>query len=338
MKLLRLITTGIRGLADRTHDFTDARTGAPLDVAIVTGPASSGKTSLLAAIAAAKEAVGRYGAPLDPSRFRRRGSRAASITATWLLSEPERTEAGLDHAQQTATWDLGRGNVCADADPRLRKLFARFSCAPDHGKLEYFPASRRVITRAAFPRPRASEAAEARLRATSDPDKYADLVPALGELARDDAAQLTRLVADRGIALRSLAPSSLTAYKNAVATMLPDLRLSEVESGERGPVVRFIRRDRTVLTLDELSASEQQGALFALAFRRYGLDGSLVLIDEPELHVHAADRVRFLQAIVTLGRDNQVIAATGSAEMVTAASPWQIVDLSRPAPALRAAG
>jgi predicted ATP-dependent endonuclease of OLD family len=63
-----------------------------------------------------------------------------------------------------------------------------------------------------------------------------------------------------------------------------------------------------------------------------------MLIDEPELHVHAADRVRFLQAIVALGRDNQIIAATGSAEIVAAATPWQIVDLSRPAPALRAAG
>jgi hypothetical protein len=338
MKLLRLITTGIRGLADRTYDFADARTGAPLDVAIVTGPASSGKTSLLDAIAASKEAVGRYGVPLDPSRFRRSGARAASIVATWLLSEAERAEAGLDQAQQTATWDLGRGNACADADPRLRKLFARFSCAPEHGTLEYFPAGRRLVTRAALPVPRPSENAEARLRATSDPDKYAGLVPALGELARDDAARLTRLVADRGIALRSLAPSSLTPYRNAVAAMLLDLRLSEVEPGEQGTVVRFVRRDGTVVALDELSASEQQAALFALAFRRYGLDGSLVLIDEPELHVHAADRVRFLQAIVALGRDNQVIAATGSAEIVAAATPWQIVDLSRPAPALRAAG
>ncbi len=41
---------------------------------------------------------------------------------------------------------------------------------------------------------------------------------------------------------------------------------------------------------------------------------------------------------LSLGRDNQIIAATGSAEIVAAATPRQIVDLSRPAPALRAAG
>jgi len=41
-------------------------------------------------------------------------------------------------------------------------------------------------------------------------------------------------------------------------------------------------------------------------------------------------RVGFLQALVGLGRDNQIIAATGSAELVAAAAPGQVIDLSRP--------
>ena len=76
--------------------------------------------------------------------------------------------------------------------------------------------------------------------------------------------------------------------------------------------------------LEELSDSEHQAALFALAFPDFGLEGSLVLVDEPDLHIHAAHRVRFLHALVGLGRDNQIIAATGSAEIVAAASAGQV--------------
>jgi hypothetical protein len=338
MKLLGLVCTGVRGVPDASYAFTDARTGAPLDVAIVTGAPSSGKTSLLEAVAAAKEAVGSYGAPPDGKRLLRRGAARGTIEATWLLSEAERTRAGLSEARHTVAWDFAGGTVRADADPRLRRLFAGFTRAPEHGKLEYFPANRRLVAGRALPGPRPTEAAAARVRPTSDPDKYADLIAALCDLAREDAAQLARLMAERGIALRSLAPSSLAPYKAAVAVMLPELRLSEVDPGDRTAAVRFLRRDRSALDLTELSASEQQGVLFALAFQNLGLNGSLVLIDEPELHVHAAERVRFLQAIVALGRDNQIIAATGSAEIVAAAVPRQILDLSRPAPALRIAG
>ncbi len=112
--------------------------------------------------------------------------------------------------------------------------------------------------------------------------------------------------------------------------MLPDLRLAGVDVAEPR-AVRFVRRDHALVALDELSDAEQQGVLFALAFRHLGLNRSLVLLDEPELHVHAADRARFLHAIVGLGHDNQILAATGSTEILSAASPGQIIDLSHPA-------
>src|SRR5205085_2763998 len=57
----------------------------------------------------------------------------------------------------------------------------------------------------------------------------------------------------------------------------------------------------------------------------------VVLSDEPELHLHAVERVRFLQTLVALGRDNQVVVATGSAEIVAAAAPGQMIHLSAPA-------
>jgi hypothetical protein len=335
MKILSLSCTGVRGVPDGTYGFTDPRTGGPLAVALVTGAPASGKTMLLEAIAATKEAVGSYGAAPAPTRLVRAGAKAARLATTWLLSDAERDHAKVDAAKQTTTWEIGTGSARAEAPAGLRRVFAEHVRAPGRGKLEYFPANRALPQGARSPFGPPSAEAETRLRATRAPEKYAGLVEGLRTAALAEAARAAEAVRESGLALRGAAPGAVAAFGEALAAMLPDLRIDSVELASGG-ALRFVRRTREVVGLDELSESERQGVLFALAFPHFGLAGSLVLIDEPELHVHAAHRARFLHALVGLGRDNQIIAATGAAELVVAASPGQVIDLSRPAPALRA--
>jgi hypothetical protein len=329
MKLLRLEVEGIRGVLDGVYSFANPRTGAPLDVAVVMGAPRSGKTSLLDAIAAAKEAVGSYGAPIPPRTLRARGAGRARITATWAISEAERSRVGLADVLHTVAWTLdGESLRAEDVDPALRRLFASYSRDLEHGKLEYFPANRGWGARQrSMP---VNDAAEARQRAGKDPAKYAHLARALHERSQEESRTAARLLAERGVALRKDVPDSLGHFNEAVAVLLPDLRLLDVELRDGEPVLHLTRRrDRAVLELDELSESEQHLLLFALAFRHFGLNHSLVLIDEPELHIHAAERVRVLQALVSLGFDNQVIVATGAAEIVETATPEQRINLSR---------
>jgi len=328
MKILSLTCAGVRGVPDGTYSFTDARTGAPLPVILVTGGPASGKTSLLEAIAAAKEAVGSYGGSLDPMRLRCPGAHGARITASWLLSDAERDHAAIEQPEHTVTWELGTGAPRALVEPELRRLFSSYSRVPGRGKLEYFPADRRIVAglRAPFGRP--SEDALQRLRATRDAEKYACLIDGLRDAALTQAATAAQVLSERGVALRRNVPDALQGYKDAVAAMLPELRLRGFDLADEGGL-RFQRRtldDHAALA--ELSESERQGVLFALAFRYFGLDESLVLIDEPELHIHAADRVRFLRALVGLGTGNQLVVATGAAELVQAAAPGQVIDLT----------
>ena len=329
MKLLDLSCTGVRGVPDGRYSFTDPHRGAPLDVAIVTGGPASGKTTLLEAIAGVWRAAGALVSLPERERRLRSGADRGSIKATWLLSADEQRRAALDDPRQVVTWDLGDGAPRPEVAPGLRRLFAEH--APGSAKMEYFPANRRLD---AHHRGFMSEAAERRARLTRDPDKYAGLVPYVVEVARAAQGRALAMMEERGVLLRREVPDPLAPFKEAVAAMVPGLRLVGVE-GDR---LRFGRRDRTALDLDELSESERQGVLFALAFRRFDLAGSIVLIDEPELHIHASEHARFLQAIVMLGKGNQVIAATGAAEIAAAASPGQVIDMSRAASPLRAAG
>jgi hypothetical protein len=173
MKLMRLVLQGIRGVRDGSYPFAE--------VALVTGGPASGKTSLLEAVAAAKEITGSYSAPADPRRLLRPGEARGRIEVTWLLSDAERARAGLVDAEQTVVRELGEGARPPDVPARLRKLFAAYSSDPEHGKFEYFPAHRKL----AAPGRRTLVPAERDLRLglSNDPDKYLSLRAFLHGLA-----------------------------------------------------------------------------------------------------------------------------------------------------------
>ena len=54
---------------------------------------------------------------------------------------------------------------------------------------------------------------------------------------------------------------------------------------------------------------------------RIGLAQSIVLFDEPQLHIHVADQAKFLEMLIGLGSDNQWIVASGSSEIMVSAAP-----------------
>lgn len=325
MKLVRLTLESFRGAPDGAYAFTSPSDGAPLDTVYVTGAASSGKTAFLEAIAALKESVGAYGLPPNPARLLRRGAKAGRIEGTWQLSPAERERAETRQATCTAALELGEGVVPALADPGLRQLFAAYSHDPAQGKLEYFPANRRLSGReTARPAPVAREAA---LRLGSSPDKYASIPRALIELALADGVEAVEAATARGVLLKGDLRDSLAPYRRDLAELAPGIRLLGVRHGGDGPELVFERADGARLALDELSDSERQAVLFCVTFRRIGLSRSIVLIDQPELYLHADAQLRFARALGLLGTDNQMFLATGSLEITRTAAPHQIIKL-----------
>ena len=330
MKLVRLKLANVGAIVDGEYALVDRRTGRPLDVVIVTGGPASGRTTFLEAIIAAKEGVGAYGPPPDGSRLLRSGASSGRIEATWWLSAQEVERAGLrEPAARTVLELRSEGRARSRHDPRLETLFASYSHDSSLGKVDYFPDNRQLVVASWRPMaPPLSEQAEAKARLGRDPDKYAPVIRVFVDLAIEQGLRANAALAERGIALRLSAPDAFGPLRAAIARILPDVRFASVDARDGAPQVLFERRDGSHVRLDRLSAFEQQGVLFAVSFWRIGLEHSLVLVDEPELHVHPREHARFLRAIVGLGTDNQVIVATGSEAIVQEATPWQLVDLS----------
>jgi hypothetical protein len=334
MKLARLNVTGFRGLADRTFDLTDRANGCPHGIVLVTGDGGAGKTSFLDAILAAKEDVGAYGPRRAPASLVRRGARTARLEVRWLLSAEEGERAAVSEAGVSTVSIFGEGAPPLSTHPEgLRALFAEYTRDPERGKVDYFHAER------ALPPSHGVRAAsgdispvmEARTRLAASLDKYRPLRGYLIEAILNDGLVLAETVRERGIALRRAEPDAQTGIREALRPLLRDKVFDGIDRPESGYRVRFRCRDGEIVDLDDLSAGERQAVLFGVTFLRSGVHRSLVLIDSPELHIHPSRQTDFFTALCGLGRDNQIIAATTSPELLSTVRPEQVIDLgSRP--------
>lgn len=326
MKLLQLTLENFRGAPDGTYAFTHPATGKPHDLILITGGPASGKTSILAAIAALKEIVGGYGPPPTAGRLRRAGAADGSIAATWQFAAEEAARAGVPGPTGATKVVLDDGPVPL-FDPGLRALFASYSLEPTQGKFELFPANRRLSLAPVPMRMTSSDLTAGRLRLCTNPGKYAGVRQALVELALSDALLNAESLAESGLVARWQQRDSLAPIKRSLSALAPWLRLASVQPRDGTYCVWFLRVDGAKIEFEDLSEYEQQALLFSVVFDRVGLNHSVVLIDHPELFVHPSHQTDFVRTLASLGADNQVIVATSSAELLATMSPQQILRL-----------
>jgi energy-coupling factor transporter ATP-binding protein EcfA2 len=324
MKIAHIKTENLRGVRDGAYSFTHANTGQPFDIVFITGPMASGKTTLLEAIAMAKERAGSYGTPVDARAFLKRGASNGSVRLSLLLDEGERQRAELREPVQVIDVPLG-GAPPLNVHPQLRALLAEYSHTTDIGKWEYFPANRRLEPAWAWgEEPPPDEAAEARLRLSRASDKYRGVAAWLRERVLDDATQLDKTLANRGLVSVAERPTSLAPFAFGLAKLCPQLRFSGLGPDARTPW--FERVDGHGVPIDALSDGERDAVLVVATHARIGLTGSVVLIDRPELHVAASAQSAWLRATAQLG-DNQIIAATTSETLLRETTGAEVVRL-----------
>ncbi|MEZ4297451.1 MAG: AAA family ATPase [Polyangiaceae bacterium] len=331
MKISQLSFKNVRAVPDLERPLVGP-SKVPFDVVLITGPMGSGKTRMLEAIAAWKEAAGPYGAAPKLDRWERPGERG-SLSGTWSLTEDEMRGAQLASASVPVRVEIGGGASAPEVPAGLRRVLSAFSREETQGKVEYFPAARSLCQAPlAVPLEALSEKVESPTRLSRDDTKYGvERAWLLHRLSADLAASGEAL-SGRGVLLAGQAPDSLSRARASIALLAPHLRLAGLTRRGSRPTARFVRSDRAEVELEDLSGGEQQAVLFALAFARLCLSRSVVLIDTPEMGIHPADHARFFGALTRLGEDNQIIAATCSPAILSSVPREQILDLGEKEP------
>jgi hypothetical protein len=328
MKLLTLRLESFRGAPDGAWSFVDPSSGMPHPILVVTGPAASGKTSVLLAIAFLWETVAGHARADAYERCLRTGRAEGQVSATWLLDEAELRVAGALEAVQATDVGLGR-RALPRIDDGLRRLFANYAHAGRTGKIELFGRNRSLGLHGP-PRgggPTRSEALEQRLRTSMRADKYFDIPAWLLETATKDAQAARSKASVSGVLLDADAPDSLATFRHGVAALAPHLRFDGLHVTSTRTALRFLRSDGTQIDLEDLSDSEQEAVLLSGTFARVGLRRSVILIDAPEAMAAQGLHGRMVRAVAGLGVDNQVIAASSADGVVASVPPACVIRL-----------
>lgn len=301
MNLAQIALYGVAGVPDCEMSLLDG-SGEPLDFVAVTGGSGSGKTRLLEAIVAAKEAVASSGATLKPRHWVRDGLAAARISLVWAFDDEERMYGGLTErlVATEVVFSASAPQPETDEDDVASIVLARYAQAIGStpamfgvsGKLEYFWAGRALpsATRGSL-----DEGAQRPLRGARDNAKYAFV----SDLSVTIAASTRRPV-----------------FEALLATFADGLRYDPELAGRGLPC--FLTACGARCRASELGTTETNALLVAAVGAAIGLDRSVVLVDRP-------DRTR--DAWRSIGTGTQIIAATAAPEMLRGLPRERVLDL-----------
>lgn len=355
MKLARLRLENFRHLGTFSNPFEITFTDeldTVRDVTLIVGPNTSGKTTILDAIAAAlgptlELATTRTSFVRDPRQIVRRGELSARVTCWLRFSEAElgavkklfalagRTEAipdvkevkltwtypddrsthGFSRTEPSLGWTLLKGRI--EVVRLLRTRRVGWDSFKDVGSVFTFDQGRttfgKTITRQVWSIIHGEESGgDEQPRRTTDP-----------ELILLDLAIRARVPAASGVT----DVSDFERVQQWYAQVCPPHRLvGVVQDGPGEFDIRF-SDGRQEYWFDGLSSGERMVILLLTRFVSESIHRSIVLIDELELNQHPIWQRKLLNLVPKLGLDNQVIATTHSPYLRSALSPASIIDL-----------
>lgn len=309
MRLIHVRSENFAGVPDRVFAFK-ARLGIARTV-LITGASGSGKTSLLSAIAAAKEYIAPYGRRPNLRERARQPARPVVLETAWQLDEVERASIGED--------SIVEPTVRADDsdEPTLQpgaliELLRAYSHEPTRGKLDFFPEHRSLGRPPSRPERARTETEERFVRLTDDSTKYRSIWTYLRHLAVRSAIDQEAKLRREGALFADEAGSGLAVLASALSKLTDTVTLVGQESES------LLFQDRTGRRFGPaaLSASAADALLFAGSLFMVGHQRSVILIDRVDLYRHPSDVVRFVGGLRELVGDSQIIATTCSKELL----------------------
>ena len=117
-------------------------------------------------------------------------------------------------------------------------------------------------------------------------------------------------------------PDPLKAFKVAFSQLLAPKKLLDPDPQQQQLEYEF---NGQRFAISSLSSGEREVVNIVFDFLLRNPEDSIVLFDEPELHLHPELSYRLLQTLRTVGKRNQFIFCTHSADIITASLDQSVV-------------
>jgi predicted ATPase len=295
--------------------------------ALIIGENAGGKTSLLTAIA---RALGRDQSFSSADFADLQQPITANVTLTDLNDDQKGTFGNYA--------DFGRGEATLQVGIRAVWNFMAEQAETEHGYPRHPGARSRRDEREALPVQWLSSARDAgrMLQFGVARNLMSQVLEGLPlQVALDEAVKAIQ-DASGSLGREQVLDGLLTSARNALATMLPDVGETAFSMGLSGVTPRDLLRQFELVveylggpvSVSRQSSGLSQLAIFVFAMRLAALDqGTILLIDEPEISLHPQSQRALMRALRSLG--TQVLVATHSANLLDRADPRSVVRLRR---------
>ena len=130
---------------------------------------------------------------------------------------------------------------------------------------------------------------------------------------------------EKSMPLRYQDPSA--DFKHIFEQLLPGKVFLELRRHDQEILYEF---DGSTLEFGTLSSGEREIVVTSFDFRLHNPSDSIVLFDEPELHLHPEMATRFLRTLQEIGDRNQFVLTTHSPDLISASLDDTVIFLQPP--------
>lgn len=316
MRIKDLIIKNYRGLVD--FEIYDAPS-----VVVLVGPNGTGKSSILEAISFFKERIGPYYGWSMPATVVNVNAPFAEISATFDVYQEEKEYIKKIYNREigkelTGTIKVGRDGNLLDAK-RPEELYwlltaYRLKDFPKIGIFDYNWPYRTFIRKditsinvGGF-----TDQEEKRRRLTSPEAKFTLTKDYLAQLSMGDVQKLYRKVKEERVkaGIDDLT-DSLVSVKKIFNNLLAPKEFIGVDFST-SPIKFIIKTPQGEVDIDDLSSGEKEILFVYTEFLKLNPQNSVILFDEPDLHLNQEVERKIVEVLKSLGNNNQFWIATHS--------------------------